>query len=393
MSIAFVPPWYGPSIPGGAEAELRRLAHHLRQSGLPVEVVTTCVKDFHADWSQNHHRPGMTVENGVPVHRFPVRPRKRDLFDAVNWKLMHNQRVTPEEEQIFVEESIRSPAMEEYITEHIDSHIFVFVTYMFGTTYWGVRASRGRALLIPCLHDEPYARMEVFRDMFQNVGLLILHSGAEQHLAQSLYEIAPSKCVLMGGGVDTDWTGDARAFQDKHNLMGPFILYAGRKEPGKNVYTLVDYFRRYRGSHSTDVNLVVIGSGRLEAVTRADRDIRDLGFVPKQDKYDAYAAATLLCQPSLHESFSLVIMEAWVAGTPVLVHGDCEVTKEHCIHSNGGLYFSSYAEFEAVLDLLLRDDLLRSKLGANGRRYVLQNYRWDIITERYRKLLESLEAI
>ena len=58
MKFAFVIPWYGVNIPGGAEAEARRTAEHLHRAGVPVEVLTTCVRDFRADWSVNHHRPG-----------------------------------------------------------------------------------------------------------------------------------------------------------------------------------------------------------------------------------------------------------------------------------------------------------------------------------------------
>jgi glycosyltransferase involved in cell wall biosynthesis len=114
--------------------------------------------------------------------------------------------------------------------------------------------------------------------------------------------------------------------------------------------------------------------------------IHDLGFVPLQDKYDAYAAAALLCNPSLQESFSLVVLEAWVVGTPALVHGHCAVTREHCTQSNGGLYFTNYAEFEACLDLLLGRPGLRTALGQNGREYVLQHYSWDTIVDRYKSL-------
>lgn len=393
MKIAFVPPWYGKNIPGGAEAEVRRTAEHLHGAGMPVEVLTTCVRDFHSDWGRNFHRTQVTVENGVTVRRFPVRPRKRAPFDAVNSKLLQDQTVTREEERIYVEESIRSPALEQYIAEHIDIYVYVFIPYMFGTTYWGLRACEGKALLIPCLHDEPYARMSVFREMFQQVQKLILHVEAEQRLANSLYGLPSSRSILLGEGVDTDWDSDADDFLKQYRLATPFILYAGRKGQGKNVNTLVDYFQRYRRSHQKDVSLVLIGSGTLENSGKQDHHVHDLGFVPVEDKYNAYAAATILCQPSLHESFSLVIMEAWLAGTPVLAHGACQVTKEHCINSNGGLYFSDYAEFEVCLDLLLEHKNLGTKLGANGRRYVLENYSWNTITERYRRLFENLEAL
>jgi len=393
MKIAFVPPWYGKDIPGGAEALVRSTAEHLHNAGMPIEILTTTVKDFHSDWGRNHHRAQVVTENGVPVRRFPVRRRNRAAFDEVNWKLMHGQPVTRQEEQIYLEENIRSPTLEQYIATHTNDYVYVFIPYLFGTTYWGIRACKGKGLMIPCLHDEPYARMSAFQELFRQVPKLILLAAAERELMNSLYGLPDAQSVLIGAGLDTDWTANAHDFLEKYGLTPPFILYAGRKSQGKNVDILVDYFRRYRRSHERDVDLVLIGSGSTEDSWTQDSRIHDLGFVPAQDKHNAYAAATILCQPSLHESFSLVIMEAWLAGTPVLVHGACEVTKEHCIQSNGGLYFSNYAEFEVCLDLLLEHKDLNTRLGANGRRYVLQNYSWDTITERYRRLFENQEAL
>jgi glycosyltransferase involved in cell wall biosynthesis len=164
------------------------------------------------------------------------------------------------------------------------------------------------------------------------------------------------------------------------------MLYAGRKDHGKNVPQLIDFFRRYRARRGAVCELVLIGGGPLPGITAGGEGIRDLGFVSLQDKYDAYAAATLLCHPSLQESFSLVLMEAWAAKAPALVHGDCAVTREHCVRSNGGLYFTRYTEFEACLDLLLARPGLRAALGQNGRTYVLENYHWDTIVDRYKRL-------
>ena len=95
---------------------------------------------------------------------------------------------------------------------------------------------------------------------------------------------------------------------------------------------------------------MLIGPGGVRIPERLSADILDLGFVSAQDKADAYAGALALCQPSLLESFSLVMMEAWLAGTPALVHGRCAVTRDHCLASNGGLFFEDYFEFVEALD-------------------------------------------
>jgi len=393
IKIAFVTPWYGQDIPGGAEAEARRTAEHLLGAGMQVEVLTTCVREFRSDWATSYHRPGVSVENGVPVRRFTVRRRDREAFDAVNYRLMQGLSVTPAEEELYLAESVRSLALESYIAEHRQAYLYFFIPYMFGTTYWGIRSAGDRAFIIPCLHDESYAHMSVFSDMFERVQRVVLHSDPELRLARSLYGLSEPMLALIGEGVDTDWESHSEALRAKYRLERPFVLYAGRKDPGKNVDLLIRYYRRYRSSHPDGPDLVLIGGGALPVAVSGDEGIHDLGFVPVQDKYNAYAAAVCLCQPSLQESFSLVVMESWVAEVPVLVHADCAVTREHCVRSNGGLFFVTYREFEACLDVLLARPLLRDALGRNGRRYVLENYHWDVIVDRFRQLVDDYCAM
>jgi glycosyltransferase involved in cell wall biosynthesis len=107
----------------------------------------------------------------------------------------------------------------------------------------------------------------------------------------------------------------------------PFLLYVGRKEAGKNVPLLIDYFAQYKRQYGGELCLVLVGKGAVEIPPDRRHNILDLGFLSEQDKLDAYAAALALCQPSCNESFSIVMMEAWVAGTPTLVHANCAVTR------------------------------------------------------------------
>jgi glycosyltransferase involved in cell wall biosynthesis len=82
-------------------------------------------------------------------------------------------------------------------------------------------------------------------------------------------------------------------------------------------------------------------------------------------------------------------MEAWLNETPVLVHRECEVTLEHCLAAQGGLYFDSEAEFKGTLDFLLAHPEIAVQLGRNGRNYVEASYGWDKLVMR---LIDSLES-
>ncbi len=386
MKLAFVIPWYGDTIPGGAEAECRTTAKELSKMGHEVEIISTCVREFLSDWSVNHHPPGESVEGGLRVRRFPVRQRNTRAFDEVNRKLMQGLPVSSREQDLYMRENINSPALYDYLATCGDDCLFFFIPYMFGTTYWGSQVRPERSILIPCLHDESYAHMRIIRGMFPRFAGQVLHTDCERRLASSLYDLPDHKLAVVGEAVDTNWTADAERFRRKYDLHD-FIVYAGRREAGKNLPLLIDYFTRYIGETGDRLDLVLLGKGQVEIPRSSARHIHDLGFVSLQDKYDCFAAATFFCLPSLYESFSLVMMEAWLAGTPVVVYERCQVAKEHCLHSNGGLFFANYEDFFEITRELRANEEVRQGLSANGRRYVLQNYTWPTV---YKRLTSAL---
>ncbi len=393
MSIkaAFVTPWYGPDIPGGMEAETRQTAEHLARAGISVEVLTTTVRDFFGDWGKNYHKSGVESVNGVTVRRFPVQKRDRAAFDAVNWRLMHNLPITPAQEQTYINQMLRCPRLYEHIERECRHTIFLFIPYMFATTYYGAQICPQRSVVIPCLHDESYARLSLYRQVFSHAHGLVLHTDAELALANDLYPRSPDQIrTVLGEGVDTDWAGDAARFRQKYGIAGDFVLVAGRKDQGKNTPLLLDYWRRYIYQRRPLLRLVFIGPGDITVPPDVAETVIDLGFLPRQDKYDAYHAALLLCQPSVNESFSLVLMESWLAERPALVHAGCAVTREQCQKANAGLYFADYDEFAAALDYLQANPDTARILGRQGRRYVLANFHWDVVVARYQVLLAGV---
>lgn len=342
--IGFVTPWFGWDIPGGAEAELRGLVSHLAASGLEVEILTTCVKQFTADWSINYYKAGMSSERGIRIRRFKVNKRHKSRFAEVNRKLMANQMpLTAEEEDIYAKEMINSQALYEYLRQNQEDYgLYVFIPYMFGTTYFGIQQCFEKSVLIPCLHDESYIYMEIFKKAFPKVKGMIFHAQPECDLACRTYDLSQVTTAVLGEGVDTEWKCDGSHFREKYHIREPFILYAGRKDAGKNIDSLIYQFAEYKDTHKTDLKLVLIGGGKVDIPIDVRDEVYDLGFVDQQDKFDAYGAATVLCQPSKNESFSLVIMESWLCCRPVLVHEACQVTRHFAEISHGGLYFATY---------------------------------------------------
>ena len=388
----FVVPWYGEKIPGGAEAETRRTAQNLAGAGVQVTVLTTCLSGLGSDWDNDQYPAGESLEDGVRVLRFPSAKRDGARFNALNTRICGGHRVTAQEEQDFFANMVYSPELFAYLAAHPELGPFFFIPYLFTTAAWGPLVHPEKSVIIPCLHDEGYARLLSVRHAFESARAVVFHVPAERDLAASLYDLNKTEPLVLGEGVDSDWSADAGRFRQKYKIKGPFILYAGRKDAGKNVPLLSRYFTRFLvdGLGPPGLKLYMIGNQPAPIPPGAEKDIIDLGFVSKQDKYDAYAAAEVLIQPSVMESFSLVIMEAWLAGTPVMVHSGCAVTKEHVELSKGGLHFSDYPRFAESLRILLERPQLKEQMARAGREYVLSNFSWPVVTQRFIELIDRL---
>lgn len=389
--LGFVIPWYHKDIRGGAELELKGIVEHLHKKGVELEVLTTCVKEFTSDWTVNYFKEGLEEVEGIPVRRFKVRQGNSLLFHSINGKLLRGESITFDEEETFLREMVNSPDLYGYIKDHSEEyHRFIYIPYMFTTTYEGVRACPYKSILIPCLHDECYAYFQTFREVYSEAAGMIYLSEPEKQLANKLFKLSGVKQTVVGAGVDTEFQYDGERFRKEFNIDYPYILYAGRKDESKNIYTLIKYFAEYkkRNPERSNLKLVMIGGGEVTIPEESRDDIINMGFLDPQLKFDVYAGAELLCQPSLHESFSLVIMESWLCERPVLVHTGCEVTTDFAKRSNGGLYFQDYFQFEGCVNYILDNQETAHRMGMNGRQFVLDNFKWDIITD---KLMEAFQ--
>ena len=114
--------------------------------------------------------------------------------------------------------------------------------------------------------------------------------------------------------------------------------------------------------------------------------IRFAGMLSETERLEALEAATVVVVPSPFESLSLLALESFSVGTPILANARSEVVTDHCQRSNAGLYYANRNEFRECLRLLIRDAPLRAAMGRQGRDYVRSNYRWDVIMGKYDRL-------
>jgi glycosyltransferase involved in cell wall biosynthesis len=138
------------------------------------------------------------------------------------------------------------------------------------------------------------------------------------------------------------------------------------------------------------LSLILIGHSLLPIP--ADPRIRHLGFLDDADKFDAVAAADVLMMPSYFESLSMVALEAWALGRPVLANARCDVLKGQCLRSNAGLFYENYAEFYETLHAIEHNGWLSRAMGRNGRQFFRQHYDWDVIERKYLDMFARLAA-
>lgn len=389
LRLAFVVPRYGAGVVGGAETLARGLAERLVFEGADVSVFTTCAEN-HFTW-ENALPEGMSLEGGVSVRRFRTNPRQIDLFHSIQGRIAEGVSVPIEEQIIWLAEGVNSDGLLDALARARDRFDAVFLLpYLFGTTFWAARIAGRKSVLIPCLHDEPFSRLPIFRVLFEDAGGFMFNAEAEKRLAERLFGLGDRPSVVVGLGFDPEPPGNRERFRTKQGVGEDYLLYFGRKEEGKGVLVLVDWFMKARRRGCLKGTLVLAGDGMVALPSDARGSIRDLGFLSPEEKKDAVAGARAVCQLSRNESFSIVLMESWLQGTPVIVHADCPVTRAHCESSGGGLWVSNPGEFSEAAARVERDRDLRAAMGRAGRAYVLSNYGWNTVMDRVSGVLDGV---
>jgi glycosyltransferase involved in cell wall biosynthesis len=287
----------------------------------------------------------------------------------------------------------------------------------------GLEVNPDKSVLISTAHDEPAIRLSIFRDVFSRPAALCYLTESERRFVQGAFAERPLLEEVIGVGVDipprqrhprssgppdgegidhrdeagaggetrfpSHLTSRGAVFRRRHRLYGPIVLYGGRIDPGKGCEELIEYFHHYVGEGG-EGSLALMGV-KMMSLPEAPY-IRFAGLLPDSERIQALEAATLVVCPSPYESLSLLALEALSAGTPILVNARSAVLVEHCIRSNGGLYYANRDEFVECLKLLVGDARLCEALGENGRDYVRREYRWDVVLGKYERIFAKVRG-
>lgn len=384
LHVAVVAFRYGTQFVGGAETSLRRLAQTLHRAGHAVEVFTTCTSAEH-DWS-NQLPPGTVADEGISVHRFRLDDHDREAHLASLRPILQGDGAASEDQaHAYVRHSIHSSDLIEALGQCADRLDAIVVgPYLFGLTHDVASRFPDQTLLVPCFHDEPLAHLSIWKGVYAQVGGILYHSPEEKQFAEIRLGINHPGAVCLGTYVEPVKNADARRGRHLVATGKPYVVYCGRYSREKNLPTLLEFAGRYAAAWPDRFTFVFLGQG--EVPIPKESWARDLGFVTEADKSDVLAGASALIQPSSQESLSLVALEAWAQGTPVMAHEASAVLCGHLRRSLGGAIIRDYETFAAALGDLWSDPEAWQARGRQGQAYVAKNY--GNATE-YRSRLEA----
>jgi glycosyltransferase involved in cell wall biosynthesis len=422
LKVAFIVQRYGTEILGGSEYHCRLIAERLAPKH-QVEVLTTCAQDY-ITW-QNEYTEGADRVRGVTVRRF-ANARTRDItaFNRYSEWIFTNDHTREDELEWLRQQGPWCPALLEYLQRnHQQYDVLVFFTYLYAPTVLGMKIAPHKSLLVPTAHDEPAIHLEIYREFFSQPAAVAYNTDVERRFLTTHFSIRAVEEEVVGCGVDLpqaqpyprsrpeegaaeDEAADDSAeeptpqfrpslahrgsvFRRRHRLHGPIALYGGRIDPGKGCEELIEYFSAYV-QDGGDASLVLMGVKLMPLPE--EPFIRFAGRLSDQERLQALEAATVVVVPSPYESLSLLALESFAVGTPVLANARSDVLVDHCHRSNAGLYYADRDEFTECLKLLVADQRLRSALGRNGRDYVRKHYRWDVILSKYERMFSRLKG-
>ncbi len=384
MKVAFIVQRYGPEVVGGAELHCRWIAEHLAERH-EVVVLTTTATDY-LSWS-NVLPAGESHLHGITVRRFPVaRERRIETFDPVANQVCFFEHTDEEERRWLVEHGPVCPELVEHLRAHeAEFDALVFFSYRYWTTYFGMRVAPHKSILVPTAEHDRVLYLQIFRDFFRRPAAIAFNTPEERDLIERVTGNPNLPGEVVGTGIERPPAVPVEEVAPRLDLLGDYLVYVGRIEPEKGCAVMIDHFLRWQRETRSTATLALFGRSTMSFSENAH--VRLMGVVPDGEKLAAVARSRALVMPSRHESLSMVVLEAWMMGRPVLVNGDCEVLRGQVLRANGGLYYRRYEEFAGAMSLLTGDVDLADRLGAQGRDYFQAHYAWERVMEKYERLL------
>jgi glycosyltransferase involved in cell wall biosynthesis len=279
-------------------------------------------------------------------------------------------------------------------------HLMNHWTILNALVYISARRQNKPYVVCPAGALPLFGRSQKFKYLYNKfIGNNII-SNANGHIAIAVNEIGhfqkygvePEKVSLIPNGINPEdfKSSNVDNFRRKFGLNdSPFILFVGRLNAIKGPDLLLYAFRNLNETFN-EYHLVFAGPDggmlgelqeKVEEMKITNR-VHFTGYLGREEKSSAYRAASLLAIPSRQEAMSIVVLEAGIMGTPVLLTDQCGFDEVERI--GGGKVISATVEGlqKGLLEILKNPDNLKS-IGANLKRHVIDNYIWEKIINKY----------
>lgn len=374
LKLAIICPIFSKSFSGGAEKHIFDLAN-LFVNDFEIEVFTTDSTNYRTWKSEN-----IQEINPYKVHRFKVlEQRNLNQFNKIHDKILSKKNISDKEmsEWIISQGPYVPNLIQNILEQESKFDLFLFMSYLYYPTIYGIKKLEKKSILIPTFHDEEAIYFPIFKKIFTNSISYAFNTMEEFFLFKKVFQFSPSHFSIIGPVLKEI------EFSNPKPLPYPFVLYIGRIDLGKGLSELIKNFLEYKKKFPSKLKLILLGKGEIDF---KHEDLIFTGFVTEQEKNNYLFHSELLLNPSKLESFSISVMEAWLMEKTVLVNANSEVLKAHCLRSNAGLYYSSNESFILLLNFLLNEKEKAKEMGKNGKKYVLENYNEKIILEKFKKL-------
>lgn len=382
--VCFICQRYGLEVNGGAELLCREMAERMTDR-YDVSVLTTKAISYQT-WANEYTADEETI-NGVLVQRFPTVRERSANFNKIHTLLIRGLLPGFLQDKWFRDQGPVAPALLQAIRDGADTYdAFVFHTYLYYPTVFGLPLVAQKSVLVPDAHEEPPLHLRRVKTEFESAAALMYNTEEERELAERTFDVAGKPYRVGGAGVDVVEHPAPAIFREKYQIVGPYVVYVGRIDEAKGCREMFEWWERYKDLHPGDLTLVLMGKAAIPIPERSD--IRALGFVPEEDKFSGIEGASFLWLPSRFESLSIVVLEALSLGVPVIVNGNCVVLQGHIGRSEAGLSYKTEEEFDRAADIILAGGPRVAAMRESGPRYVEQKYQWDIIIDKLSELVE-----
>ena len=224
---------------------------------------------------------------------------------------------------------------------------------------------------------------------------------------EKLFGIPGSRIEVVYNAIDERFlhghTSDAerQVLAERYLVTYPFLLYAGRISPHKNLVRIIEAFSALKAELEKDgsfpdLKLIIIGDElskhpdlrRTVIRSGVQNDVRFMGFVPIEILRVFYDAAKIFVFPSLYEGFGLPPLEAMAHGTPVVTSNTSSLPE---VVGNAAVLVNPENVFEIMRALLrvLLDQTVRDKYKQRADEQV-KKFSWDASA---RQTLAVYEAV